>query len=61
MFEAFQNKNVYSFTNTTGKSGGVLYFELGMTRPDLVLKDLIKICHPGLLDDYEPYFFKKLD
>ena len=61
MFEAFQNKNVYSFTNTTGKSGGVLYFELGMTRPDLVLKDLIKICHPGLLDDYEPYFFKKLN
>lgn len=61
MFEAFQNKNVYSFTNTTGKSGGVLYFELGMTRPDLVLKDLIKICHPGLLGDYEPYFFKKLD
>ena len=61
MFEAFQNKNVYSFTNTTGKSGGVLYFELGMTRPDLVLMDLIKICHPGLLDDYEPYFFKKLN
>ncbi|WP_339917704.1 ABC transporter substrate-binding protein [Yeosuana marina] len=61
MFKAFQNKNIYSFTNTKGKTGGVLYYELGMTRPDLVLKDLIKICHPELLENYQPYFFKKLN
>lgn len=61
MFKAFQNKNIYSFTNTTGKTGGVLYYELGMTRPDLVLKDLIKICHPELLENYQPYFFKPLN
>jgi iron complex transport system substrate-binding protein len=60
-FEAFQNKNVYSFTGTTGATGGVLYYELGMARPDLVLKDLIKICHPELLENYEPFFFKKLE
>ena len=60
-FEAFQTKNVYSFVNKTGETGGVLYFELGMARPDLVLKDLVKVCHPELLKDYEPYFFKKLD
>src|SRR5690606_24182235 len=50
-FKAFQSKNVYSFVNTTGETGGVLYFETGMARPDLVLKDLIKICHPELLKD----------
>jgi len=61
MFKAFQNKTIYSFTNTTGKTGGILYFELGMTRPDLVLKDLIKICHPELLEDYKPFFFKPLE
>lgn len=61
MFKAFQNKNVYSFTNTTGESGGVLYYELGMTRPDLVLKDIIKICHPELLKNHELHFFKPLD
>lgn len=60
-FEAFQNKKVYSFTNTTGATGGVLYYELGMARPDLVLKDLIKICHPEILENYEPFFFKKLE
>ncbi|NCO64110.1 MAG: ABC transporter substrate-binding protein [Flavobacteriales bacterium] len=61
LFKAFQNKNVYSFNNTKGATGGVLYYELGMARPDLVLKDLIKICHPELLKHYVPYFFKKLD
>lgn len=61
MFEAFQNTNIYSFTNTTGKSGGVVYYELGMTRPDLVLKDLIKICHPELLENHNLYFFKRLE
>ncbi|MEN3324342.1 ABC transporter substrate-binding protein [Mariniflexile soesokkakense] len=61
MFNAFQNNNIYSSINTKGKSGGILYFELGTTRPDLVLKDLIKICHPQLLKNYHLYFFKKLE
>ncbi|WP_458625916.1 ABC transporter substrate-binding protein [Winogradskyella sp. PC D3.3] len=60
-FEAFKTKNIYSFANTTGETGGVLYYELGTARPDLVLKDLIKICHPELLTDYTPYFFKRLN
>jgi len=60
-FEAFKSNNIYSFSNTTGKTGGVLYYELGTARPDLVLKDLIKICHPELLNDYEPFFFRPLD
>lgn len=59
-FKAFQTKEVYSFVNTTGKTGGVLYFEMGMARPDLVLKDLIKISHPELLEDYRANFFEKL-
>lgn len=59
-FDAFTNKNIYSFANTTGKTGGVLYYELGTARPDLVLKDVIKICHPELLQNYTPYFFKAL-
>ena len=60
MFKSFQNKNVFSFTNTMGETGGVLYYELGLTRPDLVLKDLVKIIHPELLPNYELHFFQKL-
>ena len=59
-FSAFQNKNIYTFANTTGTTGGVLYYELGTARPDLVLKDMIKICHPELLQNYETTFFKPL-
>ncbi|WP_372756588.1 ABC transporter substrate-binding protein [Mariniflexile sp.] len=60
MFDAFKNNNIYSSINTKGESGGILYFELGTSRPDLVLKDLIKICHPELLKNYDLYFFKRL-
>lgn len=59
-FKAFQNKNVYSFAAKKGKTGGILYYELAPNRPDLVLKDLVKILHPELLTGYTPYFFEKL-
>jgi len=60
-FKAFQNNNIYSSIYTAGTSGGILYFELGTSRPDIVLKDLIKICHPELLKNYDLYFFKPLE
>lgn len=61
LFEAFKNKNVYSSSLKTGKKGGSVYYELGPMRPDLILKDFIKIAHPEFLTDYELYFFKKLE
>ena len=59
-FNAFKNKNVYSFSGKKGKTGGILYYELAPNRPDLVLKDLVKILHPELLPSYEPFFFERL-
>ena len=60
-FDAFKKDKVYSFTNKKGETGGLLYFELAPNRPDLVLKDIIKILHPELLPEYEFYFFSKLN
>lgn len=60
-FQSFKNKKVYSFGTKRGPTGGYVYYELSATRPDLVLKDLIKIFHPELLPDYELYFFEKLN
>ena len=60
-FKAFKNKSVYSFTNAIGPTGGTLYYEIGTTRPDLILKDIIKIAHPELLKDYQPYLFAPLE
>jgi len=59
-FKAVKNKNVFTYSNSLGTSGGVIYYELAPTRPDLVLKDLISIFHPSLLPDYKPTFFKAL-
>ncbi|MGB2225744.1 MAG: ABC transporter substrate-binding protein, partial [Polaribacter sp.] len=59
-FDAFKNDNIYTPTTKSGPTGGVLYYELATIRPDLVLKDLIKITHPELLPDYELTFFEKL-
>ncbi len=61
LFDAFKNKAVYSSTLKMGSEGGLIYYELGPMRPDLILKDIIKIAHPELLIDYEPYFFEKLN
>ena len=60
-FSAFRNKEVYTYANSKGETGGLLYFELAPNRPDLVLKDLIHIFHPELLPNYRPTFFKPLD
>ncbi len=59
-FDAFNNDAVYTFANNKGKTGGVIYYELAPTRPDLVLKDIIKIAHPELLPNYELVFFEKM-
>ncbi|MDO5977680.1 ABC transporter substrate-binding protein [Flavivirga spongiicola] len=59
-FDAYKNNNVYTYTEKKGAKGGLFYYELGTLRPDLILKDFIKIAHPELLNDYELFFFKRL-
>ena len=55
----FTGGNLYSVTGKiTGKSND--YFESGLVRADLVLKDYIKIFHPELLRDYNLTYMKKL-
>lgn len=59
-FKAVKNKNIYTSSSKKGKTGGVIFYELAPNRPDLVLKDIIKILHPELLPNYELYFFEQL-
>lgn len=60
-FASFKNKKVYSYAVNKGAKGGIIYFEWSPTRPDWVLKDLIKIFHPELLPNHKLYFFEKLE
>ena len=59
-FDAFKNDQVYNFTHKVGDTGGLLYFELAPNRPDIVIKDIIKILHPELLPNHNLYFFDQL-
>jgi iron complex transport system substrate-binding protein len=60
-FDAFVNKSTYTFEGKLGATGGTVFYELSPARPDLVLKDYIKIFHPDLLPNYPFTFAKKLN
>ena len=61
LFKPFKEKNIYSFNARQGAKGGSEFLELGYLRPDLILKDLVKIAHPELLKNHQLYFYKKLE
>lgn len=60
-FDAFKKGEIYTYNARLGPKGGNEYLELGYLRPDIILKDLVKIAHPELLPDYHLYFHKKLE
>lgn len=60
-FDAFKTKQVYTFEGKIGATGGTIYYESAPSRPDLVLKDFIKIFHPELLPNYTFTFAQKLN
>ena len=59
-FEAFQNDHIYTSSTKKGKTGGIIYYELAPIRPDLVLKDIVKITNPTLFPNYTLTFFVKM-
>jgi len=61
LFDAFENQQVYTFSLTKGEKGGITYYEEASMRPDIVLKDLVKILHPEVALDHQLYFFKPLE
>lgn len=59
-FNPYQIKQVYSYNARQGAKGGSEFLELGYLRPDIILKDLVKIAHPELLPNYQLYFHKRI-
>ncbi|MFN8275475.1 MAG: ABC transporter substrate-binding protein [Flavobacteriaceae bacterium] len=59
-FKAFKNKQVYSYSNKKGATGGLIFYEWAPNRPDWVLQDMVKIFHPELMPNYEFHFFEQL-
>lgn len=52
-FKAFREGNVYHYNKRKNPEGGLDYYESGVIRPDLLLRDLILILHPELFGDSE--------
>ena len=59
-FAAFKNNKIFTPSTKKGETGGVIYYELATTRPDLVLKDIIKITNSNLLPNYKLTFFERM-
>ena len=53
----FLGGRVYNNNRRTNAAGGNDYWESGVVHPDLVLRDLVKIFHPELVE--EPFVYYK--
>jgi len=59
-FRAFRRDELYNNNARETPEGGSDYWESGPAQPQVVLADLIKIFHPGLLPDHELYYYRRV-
>jgi len=60
-FIPIRNRLVYNNNARQNATGGNDFWESGIIYPDRVLKDLIYIIHPQLIDGHRLYYYTKLD
>jgi iron complex transport system substrate-binding protein len=56
----FRNNSVYNNNARTSEAGGNDFWESGIVNPHLVLKDLIRILHPEILETHQLIYYHKL-
>lgn len=59
-FAPLEAGTLYNNNAIINQNGGNAFYELGAARPDLVLKDLVKILHPELLPEHELVFYQNV-
>ena len=59
-FLAFKKSKVFNNNKRLNVNGGNDYWESGVVNPHIVLKDLIEIFHPELLE-HELYYYQRLE
>ncbi|MBV6624716.1 MAG: ABC transporter substrate-binding protein [Rivularia sp. (in: Bacteria)] len=60
-FQAVKKNNVFNNNARLNENGGNDYWEGGISNPDVILADLIKIFHPELLPNHQLFFYQKLN
>jgi iron complex transport system substrate-binding protein len=59
-FKAFRLGQVWLYDRHVSSGGGNDYWARGVTRPDLILADLVKIFHPGMAPDHEFQWYRQV-
>ncbi len=59
-FKAVKTGNLYNNNARVNESGGNDYWEGGISNPDIVLSDLIKILHPEVLPNHQLFYYRKI-
>ena len=60
-FPAFKTALIFNNNRRVNKYGGNDFWESGVVHPDIILKDLIKIFHPSVINDHELFFYKHIN
>jgi len=60
-FKPIKTGLIFNRNKRLSPGGGNDYMESGTVRPDLILKDLIKILHPNLFPENDFFYYTKLD
>ena len=58
---SFKNGNIFNNNKRITPRGGNDYWESGSIKPQVILKDIASILHPGLFSGYELYYYKKIE
>ena len=53
--------NIWNNRNRMTPSGGNDYWESAVVHPELLLKDIVSILHPGLLPDHQQLYYRRLE
>lgn len=56
----FLSGNLWTYDKRSDQSGANDYWESGLFFPNLVLKDMIQILHPEMIDGRELFYYRKL-
>jgi iron complex transport system substrate-binding protein len=59
-FQSLKSGNLYNFDKRTNELGSNDYWESGVVYPQVVLADMIRILHPGVLADDSLIYYRQL-
>jgi iron complex transport system substrate-binding protein len=57
----FKNGNLYNNNKRSNSKGANDYWESGSLKPQIILKDIASVLHPGLFSDTDLFYYRKLD